>query len=157
MGIPIFSSLCLVSGNFPPKVREISLVFFRVHWEFPIFSSLLLSQFFRCNSKPGNFQIWEQKKKGSGGGMPLIFGIGQLIQRGTLRYMSNQTWTCFVPYLKIINMFWKMIQTPWSKLSEKLKYGIKISVGQAGVIDQRTYCFDQPINLLKFWGREGEG
>ena len=42
---------------------------------------------------------------------------------------KTQKLACFVLYLKIINIFWKMIYASYSKLFKKLKNSIKINVG----------------------------
>ena len=53
---------------------------------------------------------------------------------------------CFVLYLKIINIFLKIIYASYSKLSKELKNSIKIKVGQA-ILElliqiQHFDCFD---------------
>ena len=54
---------------------------------------------------------------------------------------------CFVLFLKIINIFLKMIYASYSKLSKELKNSIKIKVGQAVlellIQKQHFHCFDQ--------------
>ena len=55
----------------------------------------------------------------------LILWVGGLKEELHL----NQTWECFMCYLKIIITLKKLISEYLRKLSEKLKNGIKISVG----------------------------
>ena len=61
-------------------------------------------------------------------------------------YTSNLKLACFVCCLKIINILRKLIYASLSKMSEELKDGIEILVGQAVFklwIKQSKYCFDQ--------------
>ena len=52
--------------------------------------------------------------------------------------IPNQNWACFVPYLKIINIFLEethiYICASWSKYPKELQNGIAILVGQAVVL-----------------------
>ena len=52
----------------PPNIKEILLVLFMVHWEFPLFFQFCLPVFYQCNLKPGNSQIFEQTGHVGGGG-----------------------------------------------------------------------------------------
>ena len=67
-------------------------------------------------------------------------------------YTAHENYACFVPYLKIVILFWKLIWLSWSKVSEKLKNDKTNLEGPARWFslwskyeEKKIYCFDQHL------------